>query len=146
MSKSVTKWPTQFSARERVSLRTSGVSRTRQEFSADADINVIISKYRKANVPLPLPASPSPYLDVSEAPDLNGAFELAQRAQETFDALPSEFRESIGNDPRRLLSIDWSKLSPAQRSRLEAMGILKATPPPADPGSPQGAPPNSDTK
>lgn len=68
----------------------------------ECDVNNIVAKHYKNRIPFP--NNPGMYADVSMISDLQGALDDVRKANEAFDALPSELRARLGNDPRNLIS------------------------------------------
>lgn len=77
-------------------------SRTHQSFSKDADINVIMGKYRKTGVlvdPTLVSSSRRPQFgDFSDLPDYSVMMSRMVRAQQDFLSLPAELRARFSND------------------------------------------------
>lgn len=85
--------------RESVKKKIVGKSRTKQEFSKEANINWIMKNYAKTSVIKSLnPRSPL-YQDNSTVQGLQESLELVAAAQDDFGALPSEVRRAASNDP-----------------------------------------------
>lgn len=79
--------------------------RVRQEFVEETDTKSIVERFFRSGTPLPTEAqSRLVYTDLTATPEtLQEAFEHVEKAKAAFDALPSDLREFVGNDPRRLL-------------------------------------------
>lgn len=71
-------------------------SKTRPEFTRECDINLLVRKGIIENT------HPLNYMDVSQTPSFEDAFEVVQYAQQTFNALPAAVRKLIDNDPAQL--------------------------------------------
>ena len=94
-------------------------SRTKQADAKDADVNVIIKKALR-NGRLPDPSKASMYLDVASGQDFQDSMALVLNAQAQFQALPSEIRQELQNDPSQLES--WIS-NPANNERMYELGI-----------------------
>lgn len=83
------------------------LSRTKQSFSKDADINVIMGKYRKTGVlvdPLSVNVYRKPnFADFSDVTDLPTTLNRIREAERSFMVLPAVVREKFGNDVSQLL-------------------------------------------
>lgn len=74
-------------------------SKTDQSFAEQCDINNIIRRYQKTGQVSHLSKHQGIYADISEIPDLQGAFQAVQDAQSAFMTLPASLREKFQNDP-----------------------------------------------
>lgn len=126
-----------------------GESLTQQQFTKDADLNVLAERFGLTGKPIP-PASwdPDYFGDVSEVPDLRSALDLVNDAKNKFMALDPELRLRFDNDPAKL----WTFIhDPLNRSAAIELGLLKEMPPAAAEGatapleSPPKVSPNEDT-
>lgn len=82
-------------------------SKTHQSFAKDADINVIMGRYRKTGI-LVDPLAVNPYKrpnfgDFSDVQDLPVMLERIRQADMAFMCLPAAVRERFGNDVSKLL-------------------------------------------
>lgn len=93
--------------RERVYMpRTPGLeSKTHQSMAAACDINLIIKRSSAGEQIQHLNRNVPRYVDLTNAPDLQGHFEAAERAVEEFMALPADVRAAAGNDPVEFLAM-----------------------------------------
>lgn len=95
---------------ERVVFRPSGVSRTRQEFAAECDINNIMKKYQKTGVLSHFSPRQPQYLDLGDGvPDLMTAMNTVLVAERAFSQLPAVVRKEFDNDPTRF--VDYAQNS-----------------------------------
>jgi len=78
-------------------------SLTKQAFQDDCDINKIMKRHRITGLIEHLNPRTPMYGDYSGVTDFHEALELVSDAQEQFDALPSEVRSLVRNDPEVLL-------------------------------------------
>lgn len=85
--------------RRRVSIDLSGISRVKQEFAEETNINVIMRKYVVTGELSHLAARPGYYEDLSSIGDFTDAQLSVVRAKAIFSELPVEVRESFRNDP-----------------------------------------------
>lgn len=102
------KVPIKFSSvrpdRERVEVRFSKPSRTRQEFAEECDINSIMARYSKTGVISHVnPAEPR-FLDLSVLPDFQSAMHIMMQANDAFASLPAAVRREFDNDPAKFVS------------------------------------------
>lgn len=78
---------------------TAEEGKTRQEFKDECDINILLAQYERTGVVSHInPRSPM-YLDVTDVPDLRGAIDLVNAANESFMTLPAAVRKTFDNDP-----------------------------------------------
>jgi hypothetical protein len=116
----------------RHSIKFDDVSRTDQSYKKRADVNNIVASYRKTGI---LPNSglyQGAFIDVSDAPTLEDAFEAVKRASLRFQELPADVRKLMDNDPSKLEI--W--LSDANNKDLAAKHGLIELPKQADNSSP----------
>lgn len=76
--------------------------RTRQEFKAESDINVIMKRYAATGVLEYLNKKQPQYADVT-GHDYQAAMDLVANARTAFEELPSSLRARFENDPGQLL-------------------------------------------
>lgn len=106
-----------------------GVSRTKQEFRDECDLNTMMVKYRDTGL---LPAGREPqYGDFTGVEDFQEAQNLLLATREQFNSLPSAQRDKFKNDPVEFLKFVQDKgnipamrelgmLSPEAIARLDA--------------------------
>lgn len=106
--------------------------RTRQEFKAECDVNVLMRRYQRTGV---LPGDPSAmrYGDFTVLPNFLEAMNTVARANEAFAALPAHVRKRFGNDPGEY--VDFVS-DPENIEEVRRLGLAKAVdeapePPPA---------------
>lgn len=105
---------------KRVAIKPSGQSRTHQSFKADADVNNILSRYRKTGqLPELIQANPQ-YGDFSDVPSYQESLNRVIFAQEQFAALPSQVRARFANDPSQFLAF---ATDPQNAEELITMGL-----------------------
>lgn len=97
---------------------------TKQSFAGEADINNLVRKF-KQNPDLIAAYSQNAqkafYGDFDELPDYREALHIVMRANEGFDALPSEIRKRFDNDPSQLL--DFLE-DPANLEEATKLGLV----------------------
>lgn len=128
----------------RVLHHCQGPSRTRQEFSDEADINNVMDRYIQtgqfSHVAKALPF----YADATLVNDYYSSKEAADRTMEAFMQLPAKARNKFDNDPGKL--INFLK-NPENEKEAIAMGLLEPqpqpNPPPMQPAAPVAAEPVS---
>lgn len=79
------------------------LSRTKQEFKDESDINNIMKQYVNYGV-LPTPARNAMYGDFTQFTDLLDAQLQVKDAENLFNMLPATVRERFKNDPNNLLT------------------------------------------
>ena len=119
-----------------------GLSRTKQSFAPDCDINAIVRRWASTGVLEHQVLKEPRYGDFSTGGDYLGALTRVQEADDNFMQLPVELRNECDNDPSKF--IEWTH-NPENRKALEEKGLgeyaaylhgPEDTPPKA-PGSPQ---------
>lgn len=117
--------------REDVSQEPGGPSMTRQEFTAECDINEIMKRYPGGQLP-PLNYGPDGpmYLDLTQSPEsLLEAMNTMRDAETAFMSLPAEVRKEFQNDPMEFVSFA------ADPENLDQLREWKLAPPaPVEPG------------
>lgn len=104
----------------RVTKDPVGLSRTKQSFRDDCDINAIVRRWSSTGV-LEHTINQAPrYGDFSAGIDYMDALQRVELAQKQFMALPSALREQHENDPGKF--IQWAH-DPSKREELEAEGL-----------------------
>ncbi len=93
----------QIGNRKRVAIRFTENSETDQSFKDECNVNIIIAKFRKTGQITHLAKSQGTYADVSEIPDLLGAYEQVRLAEQAFATVPAELRKKLDNDPQKFI-------------------------------------------
>lgn len=136
--------------RTRLPYVSEGPSRTKQSFQDECNVNLILSRWRKAGIVTHLSSGTPDYGDFSGAEDYHSSINRVMAAQEAFDALPSAVRARMDNDPGKLLSfVD----NPDNQAEAIELGIIADPNPPPKPailvavegGFPPGATPPEET-
>ncbi|AXH77992.1 MAG: internal scaffolding protein [Microviridae sp.] len=97
------------------------VSRTKQEFKDECDINMIMRRYQRSGI-FPVGVGVGTYGDFSEVGDYLQAQETVSRAKAQFAGLPSTVRDRFRNDPRVFLDFVQN---PGNRDECRRLGLLK---------------------
>lgn len=122
-----------------------GPSKTRQEFAAECDINVIMAKYKKTGV-LPMDQRQQQYVDFGDVPDLQTAMNTLIDAEKAFMSLPALVRRDFDNNAIEFVKFaedrenlpkmrEWG-LAPPEAIPDAPMRVEVVNPPPGDPVSP----------
>lgn len=98
-----------------------GVSRTRQEFAADCDINKIMKDAVRTGT-VPSRTDMARYGDFASAPDFQEAQNIVIKAREQFAAVSSELRNKFDNDPYKFLA--WIHSDKFDLEEAQKYGIL----------------------
>lgn len=91
-----------YSLRAPVVLESSGVSRTKQSFKDECDINRIMARYAATGTLDFVNRREAQFLDVSDI-DFQNAMKIVTESREAFMTLPSAVRDRFNNDPAQLL-------------------------------------------
>lgn len=89
---------TRFTERVRVAKEFPGVSMARQEMRDDANINVIIQRFRRTGALSHLNQYQGQYGDFADL-DFHTAMNFVAEAQSMFETVPADVRKHFGNDP-----------------------------------------------
>lgn len=101
------------------------VSRTKQSFRAEVDINQIIARARQGQAVTHVARNLPSYMDVSEVGDYKSALDMLRSTDAFFAKLPAKVRFAFDNDPALFLdSMDTVE----GRARLEAAGLVEPLP------------------
>lgn len=109
----------------RVDAPIGGVSRTRQEFKQECDINTIMKQHDRVGVVTHVNRSSPQYMDFSEVPDFQSAMQMMAVATERFMHLPATVRKRFGNDAAEFVKFaeqesnlpqleEWGLVAPAE--------------------------------
>ena len=119
----------------KTSIKFTQPSRTRQSEKNECNINNIMAKYEDTGQITHIQNNPGQYGDFSEVPDYHSALNQIKRAQDTFDALPSQIRKRFDNDPGAFVEfVD----NPKNNQELINMGLKTAPPGPTEPAKKGG--------
>ncbi len=111
---------TGYSPHVRVSFETTGLSRTKQSFKNECDVNNILKNYNKTGV-MPENHNPGEYRDL-DGTDYQEYMQTVASANSMFEELPSALRKRFKNDPAQLLSFVHDDNNVAEAQKL---GLLR---------------------
>lgn len=112
---------------------------TQQHFRDDADINVLVERFRVTQQPPPGSIRPILYGDFTDLVDFQSAMNAVREAQVSFEQLPAKTRERFSNDPQKLMEFIADP-----ENQPEAVRLGLAVAPPAKPEAPPAAPATGD--
>ena len=118
------RWNTEGAPRPRLSSALPSLAQ--QQFAKEADVNVLIERYKKTGsfynplTPSSFPRMPQ-YADISEIPDMMGQMELLDGVQRLFASLPARVREQFGHSVAEFVA--WAQ-NPANFEAGVKMGIF----------------------
>lgn len=111
--------------RVRVTTPVGELSRTKQSFREEADINAIMRRYLRTGI-LESQARGTPrYGDFTSAEDFHACMTRVRNAEELFLRLPAEVRDYVDNDPKELLELVFD---PARVDEARALGLIPEVP------------------
>lgn len=110
-----------YAEKKRIQPDLSGVSRTKQQFKDECDINVIISRFLRTGHLDVLQRLEPRYGDVTGLDFIN-AMNTVARAQTLFNELPAEIRNRFENQPAKFLDFVQDEKN---RPEAEELGLLK---------------------
>lgn len=128
--------------RPRVPLSFEGTTtRTKQSFKEECDVNQIMKRWRATGDVSHLNLTKPTYEDYSSVDSYLESVTVVQDAQRSFDALPARVRESMQNDPAKLLEFMGN---PDNLDEAVKLGLVvdpnpnkNEVKPPQDPPGPQ---------
>jgi len=107
--------------RPRIETPVGTRSRVKASLAAATDVNAIMRKYKASGILAHVNAKMPRYGDFTNAVDFHQAMTQVKRAQELFDALPSEIRNKCKNDPGQLLDMVYN---PEREEEVRALGLI----------------------
>lgn len=110
--------------RLRPALVCHDVSKTDQSQAPEADINIMLERFRVTGQ-INVAAVPPQYGDYSQVMDFQTARQAILYAEDQFLLLPPDFREKLGHDPQNFLSY---VSDPDNRAALLKKGWIVETP------------------
>lgn len=122
-------------ASEATGLVTTLPSLAQQQYKDECDINTIARNFGLTGK-LPMPVYLPTFGDFSEVEDFQSALHTIQRAEASFQAMPSHVRERFRNDPQKFLEFTSDVRN---ADEIRALGLFKDAPPVTPP---QPSPPN----
>lgn len=102
--------------------------RTQQQFKEEADINTIVARVKRGDVP---PFFPGTYGDFSNVPNFHAAMNQVLAARESFMRLPARIRRRFDNSPAEL--VDFLS-DPANLQEAIELKIVEKPKPEAEDG------------
>lgn len=126
--------------RVRVQANVEGPSRTKQSDSLHTNINAIMKRYVAHGV---VPSAPGTarYGDFSSGMDYKEALDTVMRAEQDFNALPSNIRKHVNQDPGQFLDLVFND---ERKQELIDLGLLPGSDPTIDKPDNSGEKPPDD--
>lgn len=90
--------------RIRVFTEPVGLSRTKQAFRDECDVNQILAKWQKTGLITHVVSQPPKFGDFEIVPDYQASLNAILAADSAFMALPSSVRDRFSNDPAQLFA------------------------------------------
>jgi phage internal scaffolding protein len=109
-----------YGPKNRVVLDTGNVSYVQRQFGADANINAIMTKYRKTGLINYVNAGTPRFGDFSNVVDYQTALNSVLDVQERFQLLPADVRKRFANDPAGFLEFVQD---PSNQDELVRLGL-----------------------
>jgi len=97
------------------------VSRTKQSFREEADINTIMRRYLRTGILESQARGVPRYGDFTSAEDYHACMTRVRQAEELFMTLPAEVRDHVDNDPRKLLDLVFD---PSRVDEARELGLI----------------------
>lgn len=118
MSLSKKTFYTRYGTQRKVAIKFADVSRTKQSFKDETDINNILKQYQKTGI-LPDMIKQNPqYGDFANPMDYQESLNLVLFAQQQFASLSSHVRERFNNDPAKFLEFTSNDKNAEEMVRL----------------------------
>lgn len=111
--------------RSRVSKTCDGLSRTKQSFKDECDINNILLRWQKTGVVEHLNRFRGDYSDFTGVQDYQSSLNAVMAADEAFSTLPSSIRKYFANSPAEFLNF---VSNPANQDEMIRMGLATRKP------------------
>lgn len=115
-----------FGPRQRVVTVLPGVSRTKQSFKDECDINILMRRYQQSGVLPPMDGREPRYMDCSSV-DYQEAMLIVANARSAFQDMSAELRDRFKNNPQMLL-----EFLEDPKNREEAVKLGLVNPPKGD--------------
>jgi len=139
------KFKTAYGKKPRVIQDCGTISRTKQSFKDECDINNILKKYQKSNLLEHVNTHQGDYSDLGDQLSYQESLNIIINAKNSFNTLPSSIRKQFENDPAQFLAF---VSNPDNAPAMEEMGLLKPQKPenfsPAPPEENLPEPPEAD--
>jgi phage internal scaffolding protein len=145
-TKSKSPFKTAYGKYPRVTLDFHGqLSRTKQSFTAECDINNIMKKYAKNGLIAHNNALQGEYGNLLGSPDYQNAMNSVIAAEAAFNSLTASIRAKFEHDPSKFL--DFAQ-NPDNHEEMRKMGLLTSAPTQEEPETllPPGEGSDSDVK
>lgn len=107
--------------RARVRTPVGEVSKTKQSFAEETDVNAIMRKYQATGILEHQNTAVPRYGDFTNADSYLEAVNQVKHAEALFAKLPAKVRDHVKNDPGRLLDMVFD---PERRAELEELGLV----------------------
>jgi len=127
-----------YSPRAPVVLHSSGISKTKQSFKDECDINRIMARYAATGTLDFINRREAQFLDVSDI-DFQNAMQIVTQSREAFESLPSAIRERFANDPAKLLGFLSDESNREEAIKLGLVNKPLPDPAPSAESAPAGA-------
>lgn len=108
--------------RTRLAFTVEGVSRTKQAFKAECDINTIMKRFERDGLLTHVAKFDGQYGDFTGAPEYHDAWNKILAADSMFLSLPAALRARFENDPGVFLEFVGN---PANKQEMVALGLAK---------------------
>lgn len=114
--------------KDRVQLKSSLPSATKQSFKDKCDVNKIISRYNATGLIDHVSRYQGRYADVSGITDYASAFQMVKDAEKSFLELPAALREHFRNSPAAFFDF---VTNPENIPMMAELGLIPKLPPEA---------------
>lgn len=105
---------------ERCHMDRFDVSRTRQEFAAECDINTLMARYEAGGAITHVNRAEPIFADLTQFPDFRGALDMMREASAMFASLPAVVRKEFDNDPSTF--VDFAQ-NPENLGKMREWGL-----------------------
>jgi len=116
------KFKTAYGKKSRVTQDCGTISKTKQSFKDECDINNILKKYQKSSILEHVNTHQGDYSDLGDLPSYQESLNIIINAKNSFNTLPSSIRKQFENDPAQFLDF---VSNPENKSAMAEMGLLK---------------------
>lgn len=118
------KYQINYQPTQRVQLKCNDPSRTKQSFSNECNVNIIMKKYSKTGLVAHIAKHQGSYGDLTNSADYHQSMNSLLEADSAFASLPSEIRNEFHNNPAEFL--DFAQ-DPENSHKLIEMGLATST-------------------
>lgn len=119
------KFKNAYSDHERLQFATTGESLTQQHFAQEADIKNIIKKHDRTGIIEHVARGVAQYGDYSEVNEYRESMDIVNKANASFQTLPSQLRAMFSNDPGEFFEF---ATDPANAEKMVRLGLAEAPP------------------